>query len=104
MSTRLKKGDEAVVLSGKDKGKSGKILRVWPGEEQVLVEGVNVRRRHQKARRAGTKGSIIEIVTPIHWARVMPKCPRCGKPARAGTAIRKDGSKYRVCKKCNGEF
>ncbi|MEK7084961.1 MAG: 50S ribosomal protein L24 [Patescibacteria group bacterium] len=104
MPLRLKKGDEAVILSGKDKGKSGKILRVWPEEERVLVEGVNVRKRHQRARRAGTKGSVVEVAMPIHSARVLPKCPRCGKPARVGIAVREDGSKSRVCKKCGGEF
>ncbi|MEK9166250.1 MAG: 50S ribosomal protein L24 [Patescibacteria group bacterium] len=104
MNIRLKKGDEAVVLSGKDKGKSGKILRVWPAEEKVLVEGVNIRKRHQRARRAGTKGSVIEVAMPIHSARVLPKCPHCGKAARVGANIHEDGSKSRVCKKCNAEF
>lgn len=104
MSNRIKKGDEVFVLSGKDRGKTGKVLRVWPGEGRALVEGVNIRKRHKRAKRAGTKGSTVEVAMPVYSSRLALKCPRCGKAVRVGIKMHDDGAKSRVCKKCNSEF
>lgn len=104
MNARIKKGDEVVVQSGKDRGKAGKVIRLWPVEARVLVEGVNIRKRHQRARRAGTKGSVIEMAMPIHSSRVLPKCPHCNAPTRVSAKIHEDGSRARACRKCGQEF
>ena len=102
--SRARKGDTVRVLSGKDKGREGKVLRVYPEEDRVLVEGVNMRKRHRRPRRVGEKGSIVQVATPLALSNVMPKCPHCAKPTRIGIKISKDGTKSRICKKCGGEF
>mgnify|MGYP003394533252 CR=1 FL=1 len=90
-----------MIISGKDKGNSGKVLRVYPKDKLILVEGYNLRKRHRKPRKAGEKGSIIQFPMPMAASKVMPKCPSCGKATRIGTA--KDTNK-RFCKKCKSEF
>ncbi len=101
---RIKKGDQIFVISGKDRGREGKILKVYSKEGKVLVEGVNLRKRHKKARRAGEKGSIMQFPAPLASSKVMPKCPHCGKAARVGFKIAASGPKLRFCRKCKGEF
>jgi len=98
---RVKKGDNVAVISGKDKGKSGKVLRAIPGLEKVLVESVNVVKRHQKPRKQGEKGQISQMPSPIHVSNVMLICPKCSKPTRVGYRFEGE-SKSRVCKKCGG--
>jgi large subunit ribosomal protein L24 len=93
---KIKKGDSVIVIAGKDKGKSGKVARALPREEQVLVEGVNVVRRHQRARRRNSQGQIIEQPMPIHVSNVA--LTEGGKPVRAGYKV-EDGKKVRVSKK-----
>lgn len=104
MAGRIKKGDTVFVLSGKDKGKSGKVFRVFPREGQVMLEGLNLRKKHRKARKAGEKGSIIQIPMPLSLAKVMPVCPSCGKPTRIKFEIADTGGRKRICKKCGGGF
>ncbi len=103
-ATRIKKGDTVVIISGKDKGREGKILTVYPKEARILVEGINMRKRHRRPRRAGEKGSIIQVATPLASAKAMPKCSNCGKPTRVGFKFLESGTKSRVCKKCKVEF
>jgi large subunit ribosomal protein L24 len=91
----LKKGDNVIVISGKDKSKKGKILKVLPEKNCVIVERINVAKRHQKASR-NFQGGIIEKNMPINIAKVMLVCPRCNEPAKIKKS--KDG---RICKKCN---
>ena len=98
---RVKKGDNVVVISGKDKGKSGKVLRAIPSLEKVLVESVNVVKRHQKPRKQGEKGQISQMPSPIHVSNVMLICSKCSKPTRVGYRLEGE-SKSRVCKKCGG--
>ena len=93
------KGDTVVVLSGKDKGKTGKVLAVFPDAHKLLVEGVNVATKHQKARRQGEQGGINKTEIPIFSCKVMVVCPKCGKPTRVAHRF-ENGSKVRVCKKC----
>ena len=99
----IKKDDKVVVLSGKDKGKQGKILVSDPKAMKVIVEGVNVATKHQKPRKQGEEGGIIKVETPIYASKVQLVCPKCGKATRVGHKIA-DGKKLRVCKKCGAEI
>ena len=93
----IRKDDKVVVLSGKDKGKEGKVLSVNPKAGKVVVEGVNVASKHMKPRKQGDQGGIIKMETPIYACKVMVVCPKCGKPTRCGYKILEDGSKTRFC-------
>ena len=99
----VKKNDTVVVLSGKDKGKQGKVLSVNPEAGKVVVEGVSVATRHQKARRQGEEGGIVKKETPIYGCKVMTVCPKCNKATRVAHKI-VDGKKVRVCKHCGAEI
>lgn len=100
---RIKKEDKVVVLSGKDKGKIGKVLRVLPAEEKVLVEGVNIKKRRTKPRKQGEKGQTIEAPTPLHLSNVALQCSKCKKAVRTKTKI--DGKKKaRVCASCGSNL
>lgn len=100
----IRKNDTVVVLSGKDKGKEGKILSADPKDGKVIVEGVNKAKRHKKPRKQGDPGGIITKETPIYACKVMRVCPKCSKPTRAAYGVSKDGSKVRICKKCGAEI
>ena len=99
----IKKDDKVVVLSGKDKGKQGKILVSDPKAAKVTVEGVNVATKHQKPRKQGEEGGIIKVETPIYASKVQLVCPKCGKATRVAHKIEGD-KKVRVCKKCGAEI
>ena len=99
----VRKDDKVVVLSGRDKGKEGKVLTAMPKDNKVIVEGVSVASRHMKPRKQGDQGGIIKMETPIYASKVMVVCPKCGKPTRVAHKIA-DGKKLRVCKKCGGEL
>lgn len=99
----IRKDDKVVVLSGKDKGKQGKILTADPKAAKVIVEGVNVATKHQKPRKQGEEGGIIKVETPIYASKVQLVCPKCGKATRVAHKIT-DGKKVRVCKKCGAEI
>jgi large subunit ribosomal protein L24 len=95
---KLRKGDRVIVLSGKDVGKEGEITRVIPDRRMVIIDGVNIARRHQRPTKATTQGGIIDKDMPIPIANVAIVCPSCG-PSRVGYRI-EGGEKSRVCKKC----
>jgi large subunit ribosomal protein L24 len=98
---RLKKGDRVKVLTGKDRGDEGEIMRVFPRDNKVIVEGVNVAKKHQRALRATMQAGIIDRDMPLPAANVALICSSCG-PTRVG--YRMDGNKkIRICKKCKGE-
>lgn len=97
---KLKVGDEVVVFSGKDRGKRGKIIQSLPREGKVVVEGVNVVKRHIRPTRRGQEGGIVEGEAPLYLSKLRLLCPRCGKPTRVGFRITGKGEKLRVCKKC----
>ena len=99
----IKTDDTVVVLSGKDKGKQGKVLTSFPKDGKVIVEGVNTAKKHQKPRQQGEEGGIINKDTPIRACKVMRVCPKCEKPTREAHGFNKDGKKVRVCKKCGAE-
>jgi large subunit ribosomal protein L24 len=103
---RIKKDDTVVVISGKDKGKQGRVVRVYPKADKVMVEGVNVATKHtrvQTSRRGAREGGIVHVEVPLHASNVMPVCPRCDEPTRIGSRV-VDGEKVRVCRKCDSEF
>lgn len=102
MATKLKikKGDTVRVLRGKDRGKSGKVLAAFPQTGKLMVEGINMVKKHVRARRAGEKGQRVTVAAPVTVANVQVVCPQCKKGTRVG--IRREGdSLVRVCKHCN---
>ena len=99
----IKKDDKVIVLSGKDKGKQGKVLSADPKALKVTVEGVNVATKHQKPMQQGQEGGIIKVETPIYACKVQLVCPKCGKGTRVAHKIDGD-KKVRVCKKCGAEI
>jgi large subunit ribosomal protein L24 len=100
---RLKKNDSVIVLTGRDKGKQGKVLNLVDNQQRVVVEGVNSVKRHVKAGRdpKAPQGGIIEVSAPIHISNVKLYCGKCSQPTRAGIRVLEDGKKVRFCKKCN---
>jgi large subunit ribosomal protein L24 len=97
----FKKGDKVNVIAGKDKGKSGKILHVLRKENRVVVEGINMVKKHQKPNATNQTGGIVEIEHPIHISNVMISDPKTGKSTRIGHEINKNGKKVRISKKSN---
>ena len=100
----IRTGDNVIVLSGKDKGKTGKIIRADVKGMKVVVEGVNVATKHQAPRKQGQEGGIIKVETPIYVSKVQVVCPKCGKPTRVAHKFDADGNKSRVCKKCGANL
>ncbi|MCU1493572.1 MAG: ribosomal protein bacterial/organelle [Acidimicrobiaceae bacterium] len=100
---KIHKGDRVQVLSGKDRGKTGEVIRAMPAERKVIVSGVNIAKRHTRATRATTQGGIIDKDMPMHVASVAILCSNCG-PSRVGYRFDEDGNKVRVCRKCGGDL
>jgi len=100
---RIKKGDNVKILRGKDRSKTGKVLRVFPGSGRVIVENMNLVKRHKKSRRAGEQSERITVAMPINIANIQLVCPKCSKPTRIGRKI-VDNKNVRVCKKCEAEI
>ena len=96
----VKTGDTVVVLSGKNKGKKGKVMAVSPKEGKVIVENVNMVSKHVKPRRMGEAGGIVKAEGAMYASKVQIVCPRCKKPTRIGHKINEDGTKNRICRKC----
>ena len=97
---RIKKGDTVYVTSGKEKGKTGKVLRFSKATNRVLVQGVNFVKKHARQTRQDQPGGILQKESPMHISNLMFQCPRCSKPSRLGAKFLNDGSKTRICKKC----
>lgn len=100
-SLHVKKGDTVVILSGDDRGKKGKVLEVSPKEGKVIVEGLNMVKKHVKPRKMGDPGGIIEAEGAMYASKVMVICPHCNKPTRVGHQKAGEENKVRVCKRCN---
>ena len=100
---KVKKGDTVLITAGKDKGRTAKILKSLPKELKILVEGINIKKKHVRAKRQGEKGQIIQLPAVIDVSNVKIICPKCGKATRVGYTIEKD-IKKRICKKCNQEI
>lgn len=99
----VKTGDNVMVISGRDAGKTGKVLAVSPTEGKVIVEGLNMVTKHVKPRRQGEQGGIVKAEGAMYACKVMPVCPKCNKATRIGHA-EADGKKVRVCKKCGAQL
>lgn len=100
---KIKKNDKVQIISGKDKGKQGKVLQVFPREGRVSVEGLNLRIKHMRPRKQGEKGQKIQFPAPLNISNIMFTCPHCNRPTRVGYKIlitEKEKKKIRVCKKC----
>jgi large subunit ribosomal protein L24 len=104
MKLKIRKGDTVIVRTGRDRGKTGRVMRVVPEERRVFVERLNVVKRHQKARSAQQPGGIVEKEAPLHVSKVMLVCSKCNKPTRVGRARLEDGRPTRVCKRCEEQL
>ena len=100
----IKKDDLVVVLSGKDKGKQGKVLEVQPKAGKVIVENINIVSRHTKPRKQGEEGGILNKEAAIYACKVQKVCPKCNKATRPAHKLMADGKKVRICKKCGAEI
>ncbi len=99
---KIKKGDTVLVISGKDKARKGKVIEVFPKQNRLIVEGINLRKKHMKPKKSGEKGQIVETSAPLNASDVKFICSKCGKAAR--TRYKLEGKKkYRICKKCGQE-
>ena len=101
---RIKKNDTVKVLTGKDRGKKGRVIRILSKENKVVVEGLNLVTKHVRPKRSGEKGQRIKMATPLHVSNVSLICPRCRKTIRLGYKILSDGQKKRFCRKCKDTF
>ncbi|MCD6471394.1 50S ribosomal protein L24 [bacterium] len=97
---KIKKGDTVEIIKGKDKGRRGRVLKVFPKKNKLIVEGLNLLYRHTRPRREGEKGQRVQFSAPINISNVMLVCPKCHKKTRIGFRILNDGRKVRQCKKC----
>jgi len=103
VSVHVRTNDTVIILSGKDKGKQGKVLAVSPKENKIIVEGCNMIKKHVKPRKMGDKGGIVDAESAMYACKAMLVCPKCGKPTRVAHKVNADG-KVRVCKKCGETF
>ncbi len=100
---KIKLQDKVKVTAGKDKGREGKVQRVYPKQNKVLVSGVNLYKKHIKKSEQAPQGGVVEVPRPLDAAKIALICPRCGKPTRVGY-LNEKGKKLRVCKRCKGKF
>ena len=104
----IKKGDNVIIVSGNDKGETGKVLEVSPSEGKVIVEGRNIKTKHVKPRAMGEQGGIVKAEGAIYACKVMVVCPKCNKPTRVAhkfvDADKKQDKKIRICKHCGAEL
>ena len=103
LQTPIRKNDNVVVVAGKDRGKRGRVLKVLPDRNRLVVEGVNFVKRHTRPNpQQNVKGGIVERESSLHASNVQIVCPECGAPTRIGHQLLGDGRKVRVCRKCDG--
>jgi large subunit ribosomal protein L24 len=97
---KLRRDDLVYVISGRDRGKKGKILKLFPEQGRAIAQGINLIKKHKRRTQQDQQGGIVEIETPIAISNLMLFCKHCNKPARVGFGVLKDGTKARTCKKC----
>ena len=103
LQTPVRRNDNVIVITGKDRGKRGRVLKVLPEKNRLVVEGVNIIKRHTKPNPGrNIKGGLIEREAPLHASNVQIVCPECGKATRIGRRVLGDGRKVRICRKCKG--
>ena len=98
---KIRKNDNVLVITGKDKGKKGKVRFAYPGETRILVEGVNFIKKHSKAKGQAKQAGIIDLEAPLHISKVMLLCEKCNHPVRVGFQFLGDGRKVRTCRSCH---
>jgi len=101
---RIKKNDLVMVIKGREKGKSGRVLKVLPEKEKVIIEKINFIKRHTRPHGQQRRGGILEKEAPLHVSKVMPLCEKCNKPARIGYRVIEGDKKVRFCRKCEETF
>ena len=101
---KIRKGDRVQVLAGKDRGKTGTVTFAYPAKGKVVVDGLNIAKKHQKATSGTMQGGIIDKEMPMQVSNVAIVCPSCGKPTRIGFRFEPDGTKVRICRKCEGDI
>jgi len=101
---KVKKNDKVRVISGKDKGKTGKVLRIEPDKNRIYIERMNITKRHTRKKGQNQPGGIISKEGPIHLSNVRVICPNCGKLSRVGFEIKDSGEKVRICRKCGQQI
>ena len=102
--SKFKKNDTVIALAGKDKGKTGKVLSVFPGRNRAIVEGINFVKKHQRRTREEDKGGIVQKEASIHISNLAIFCKGCNRPTKVGFDVLKDGTKTRFCKRCKEVF
>jgi len=100
---KIKKGDQIIVISGKDRGRKGKVIESFPQKSKLVVEGINLRKKHVKPKKSGEKGQVVTVPASFDASNVKIICPKCGKSVRIGYKV-ENKRKYRVCKKCGVEI
>lgn len=103
-SMKIKKDDNVIIVAGKDRGKQGKVVQVFPQEEKVVVEKLNINKRHLRANKQGDTGQVVEFSAPLHVSKVQLLCSKCGKVTRVAIKQTDDGKKVRTCKKCQASL
>jgi len=98
---KIRKNDTVLIILGKDKGKKGRVRQSLPKENKVMVEGLNMVKRHSRARGVARQAGIIELEAPLHVSKVMLVCGKCDKPTRVGSRLLDDGNRARVCRACH---
>ena len=98
---QIRKNDNVLVIAGRDKGKKGKVRQTFPEKNKVSVEGINMIKRHARARGVARQAGIIELEAPFHVSNVMLICDKCNKPTRVGSRVLDDGKKARICRSCH---
>lgn len=100
MGLNIKKEDTVIVIAGKEKGKKSRVLFVQPSKENLIIENINMIKKHMKPNKQYQQGGIIEKEAALHISNIMLVCPKCNKPTRIGNVVLEDGRKLRTCKKC----
>lgn len=100
---KIKKGDTVLIISGKDRGKKGKVMKALPKEGRIVVEGINIRKKHTRPKRQGEKGQVVEVPAPLDISNVKLICSKCKKATRVGYRVA-GKNKFRICKKCQQEI
>jgi large subunit ribosomal protein L24 len=104
MRARIKKNDNVMVITGRERGKTGKVLRVLPAKQRALIERLNLVKRHQKPRGPQSPSGIVEKEAPIHLSNLMIMCDKCNAPVRMGKRLLEDGRSVRVCRRCGDQL
>jgi large subunit ribosomal protein L24 len=100
---KIKKGDTVLIISGKDRGRKSKVIEVFLKQGRIVIEGINLKKKHVRPKKSGEKGQIVELPAPLRASNVKIVCPKCKETARVGYKIEGD-KKFRICKKCNQEI